>query len=447
MHMELLDFGPMAALGKRFIREICYARQMATGVLRCAIYEVDGAPAGFVAYTARSITFHRESLRRHWLGVGWELTCAILSKPGRLLRLWRAVGVVGSRRDEQSRASDPLGEVVCLAVKPEFLTAKFIRATGLRVSEDLIRYAAGYLRRSGVSDLRMLVDDDNKSALFLYHRLGARFRNCVQGGTPTVEVSFDLESGQLAAQPDVPESWCASEQESRGSDDSWRDYWERIDEKRVFGIEAKDYVECLRPQIAGDNSVVLDFGCGFGYVAEHLAPQVDELWLWDAAAKVRRAARLRVAHHANVRFADLETGAPEQRFDLILSHSVVQYMSREELRDWLGRWRRMLADDGKIILSDVPPPDISSIRELVAFLSMSLRHGVFLEAFWQGLTEARAYAGTRRQRPLTTPTREEFVAWAREAGLDAQFLDRNLGYRTERYSVLLRATDAVHGSR
>jgi hypothetical protein len=65
LHLALLDFGPMAGLGESFLREICYTDLIRDQLLRAAIYEVDGRPAGLIAYTDRSITFHRQALRSH----------------------------------------------------------------------------------------------------------------------------------------------------------------------------------------------------------------------------------------------------------------------------------------------------------------------------------------------------------------------------------------------
>ena len=59
LHIELLNFGPMAGLGRRFVRDACYVNNMLDDQLKVAIYEIDDKPAGFVAYTDRSISFHR----------------------------------------------------------------------------------------------------------------------------------------------------------------------------------------------------------------------------------------------------------------------------------------------------------------------------------------------------------------------------------------------------
>jgi ribosomal protein S18 acetylase RimI-like enzyme len=194
-----MDFGPMAALGFRFVRNICYEMLLADGVLRLALYEVDDEPAGFVAYTARSVGFHRVALRKHWPRVVWGLITAIASDPRRALRLVRALRVVGSRRTHLAHERDPLGEVLCLAVRRRFLGSRFVRQTGVKVSEELELHALKRLRETGVPRVRMFVDTDNRAALVLHHRLGARFERSELGGAPQLLVWFDLEADPEAA--------------------------------------------------------------------------------------------------------------------------------------------------------------------------------------------------------------------------------------------------------
>jgi hypothetical protein len=199
LHMELLSYGPMAGLGELFIREAIYRPHVADGLLRVALYTVDGAPAGFIAYTDRAIGFHRESLRGHWLRTAGVLALALLQDPRRIVRLVRSVRVLLSRRGEQRLGTDPMAEVVCVAVRPAYVAPRFARASGRRVSEDLIRYAADRFRALGLRELRMLVDADNREVLFLYHALGARFDRYQQAGEPMFNVWFDLEGGKLAS--------------------------------------------------------------------------------------------------------------------------------------------------------------------------------------------------------------------------------------------------------
>lgn len=192
LHMDLLDFGPMAGLGTRFIREAGYRLHMVDGLLQVALCRVDSRPAGFIAYTARSISFHRQSLGAHWLKVSWILLLSLLEDPRRFVKLVRALKVIASRRRENERGSDPLGEIVAIAVRREYLRGALRDPEGKRLSASLVAYAQRELGQLGVDRMRMLVDADNKGALFLYHGLGARMEAYEQAGEPMVEVWFDL---------------------------------------------------------------------------------------------------------------------------------------------------------------------------------------------------------------------------------------------------------------
>jgi ribosomal protein S18 acetylase RimI-like enzyme len=201
--MELLPFGPMAGLGPEFIRDACYRFHLDDGLLRAAICYAGGEPAGFVAYTERSRTFHRASLRRHLLAAAWLAMKAVLLEPARWRALVLTLRTLRGRRAEPP-AQEPLGEVVCIAVRPRFAAAAFTRAAAVSVAESLVRYAFDEVKRAGATALRMLVDEDNKAPLFLYHRLGARFSRYEGSPVPTVEVWFDLTARPEAGSPSSP---------------------------------------------------------------------------------------------------------------------------------------------------------------------------------------------------------------------------------------------------
>lgn len=201
LHMELLGFGPMAGLGWRFVRNACYAPLLESGTLRVVLAQVDGAPAGFIAFTPQSIGFHRNGLSRHWMRAGFEVLRAIVTAPQRAMKVLRALRVLLSRRAEIALGTDPLGEVVCVAVRKEFLAPAFVRRSGLRLSETLIRHASAELARAGARQMRMIVDADNRPVLMLYHLMGAKFEPYAQAGEPKVHVWFDLPDPDAASPP------------------------------------------------------------------------------------------------------------------------------------------------------------------------------------------------------------------------------------------------------
>jgi 2-polyprenyl-3-methyl-5-hydroxy-6-metoxy-1,4-benzoquinol methylase/ribosomal protein S18 acetylase RimI-like enzyme len=442
LHMELLGYGPMAGLGQRFVREVCYRAHMDEGVLRVLLARIGDVPAGFVAVTPFSLSFHRSGLRQHAPLAAWETLRSVVSRPSRIPKLLRALRVLGSRRHEIERDEAELGEVVCIAVRPQFLTGRFQRETGLRLSQLLVQRAAEYLRRAGVEDMRMLVDADNRPVLMLYHLMGAHFKGYSLGGEPMTEVWFDLRNGKLAADPAIPGSWRAQSAAVNDAAD-WRSYWEQIEDRQeVFRAEARDHIARLRRLVAVDRGTrTLDFGCGFGFAAEQLAPHVASIALWDGAANVRRRARARIAWLPNVELADLsnpDDAEAAPAYDLITVHSVVQYMSEAELCEWLTRWKRMLRPNGRLVLSDLIQPGASALRELLDYLAFSARAGFLGDALVGGMREFANYFGARSSRPLLQVDATRLEEWAARAGLEVTWLPENLSHRRFRRTAILR---------
>src|SRR5438093_6667712 len=195
----------MARLGERFLRRFCYGVLLRDGLMRAALFEVDGSPAGFVAYTSRSITFHRQAIGRHWAYVAWLIALSVICDPRLVARLLKALRLMFSRRAELSLGRDPLGEVVGIAVLPEYLTPEFVRRTGVRIGDEPVAHAAAALRRAGVDRMRMVVEARNKPALLFYHRLGGRFEPYEHAGEPMMHVWFDLKDpATRTAQVEAP---------------------------------------------------------------------------------------------------------------------------------------------------------------------------------------------------------------------------------------------------
>ncbi len=225
---------------------------------------------------------------------------------------------------------------------------------------------------------------------------------------------------------------------------TWNAYWDNIDDtQRVFRIEAGDYAARVRRILQPTKATtVLDFGCGFGHTARELAPSVGAIALWDASSNVRRQALERVRDLGNATMLDLQQAdetATRNRFDLILVHSVLQYMSHDEIRDWLGRWRGMLKRDGRLVLSDLLVPGAGSFGELFSYLMFALRHGFFWNAFTAGVRETAHYMSARKSAPLTILPRQVLESWSSEAGLKLEWLEENLSHRRTRATAVLRA--------
>ncbi len=227
----------------------------------------------------------------------------------------------------------------------------------------------------------------------------------------------------------------------------WHAHYESLEDSfELFELEAEDYVRRLGRSVPlTSNQSVVDFGCGFGYAAERVAARVGKLYVWDQAQNMRERCVRRVSQHWPVEVIDLgdPQSAPGIRVDLILVNSVVQYMSLEELRQRLRQWRRLLTDDGVVVLSDVIQPRSVFVSEMLDSIAFLARNGLLLRTLAHSVRALGRYTQIRRQAPLLRLDAQELERECAQAGLAAQFLPQNLTYRSNRLSVLLRPVAAV----
>jgi SAM-dependent methyltransferase len=223
----------------------------------------------------------------------------------------------------------------------------------------------------------------------------------------------------------------------------WHAYWDRLEEHVIFRVEAADYLSRLEAALGPQRGArVLDFGCGFGFLAELLAPKVTALFVFDASDHMRRRAQLRLAGHANVRILGppaAESWPEDLRFDLILVNSVVQYMTPDVFHGWLARWRTMLAPGGRLVLSDLLIRDVNPLREVAELLAMSARGGCLLSVVWKAMRELPHYTRTRDVQPLYRIALGDLRERARRLGLAMDVRPTNLTYRSTRATAVLSA--------
>jgi len=226
----------------------------------------------------------------------------------------------------------------------------------------------------------------------------------------------------------------------------WSSYFDALSgDSQLHPEQAVHYVQSLAQHVQLRKSdCVLDFGCGFGHVAQLLAPQVGQVFFWDASSTMRLNATHRTARLPNVRLCDL-SGMPERRpqahergaFDVILVNSVVQYITRDATTAWLVRWREMLAPGGTLVLSDLILPDQKGLSDLIDVVRIGRRLGSPLAATWHAFGNPVRYWRTRHRAPLTCLDREELDRLAARAGLSVAVLPRNLTHFRTRWSAVL----------
>ena len=108
--------------------------------------------------------------------------------------------------------------------------------------------------------------------------------------------------------------------------------------------------------------VVLDVGCGAGYLHEELKDRVQEIHGVDIAQRYLDYCKVKFEHFDNCHFRKLDENhytdlgfLPEKRFTKIVCLSVIQYYEREtDLEGLVRSVQRVAAPGALCLISDIP---------------------------------------------------------------------------------------------
>jgi SAM-dependent methyltransferase len=225
----------------------------------------------------------------------------------------------------------------------------------------------------------------------------------------------------------------------------WKSFWDSTHSIYVNDRHRDVHYRTIAEQIAqfvpGPMARVLDYGCGEALHADLVAAVASEVVLCDSADTVRAAMARRFAGNPRIKVLspkDVEA-LPDQSFDLVVSNSVVQYLTATELEHLLALSRRLLAPAGTLIAADVIPPDVGKLSDVLALFRLAAQHG-FLLAALAGLarTAVSPYRKLRSTLGIAQYTEAEFMAKLTAAGYAAERLQRNLEHNPARMTFRAR---------
>jgi SAM-dependent methyltransferase len=219
----------------------------------------------------------------------------------------------------------------------------------------------------------------------------------------------------------------------------WRSFWDsehsiyvNARHKDVHYREIADQIAAFVPSPA---TRVLDYGSGDAIHADRVAAVAAEVTLCDAAPSVRAAMASRFADDPKTKvIAPEEVAAlPDGRLDLIVTNSVAQYLTEDELTRLLAMFRRLLTPNGTLIFADVIPPDVGALSDVTALLRYAAKHG-FLIAALVGLakTTVSPYRRIRNTLGIAQYTEAQFMKKLTDAGFTAERLARNMEHNPAR---------------
>jgi SAM-dependent methyltransferase len=224
----------------------------------------------------------------------------------------------------------------------------------------------------------------------------------------------------------------------------WTAFW---DSKHSIYVNARHY-EAHYSRIADDlrryapaGGIMLDYGCGEALSAARVADAPARLILCEAAPNVRAALAARFADNPKivVRKPDDIAAMAAHSLDVIVMHSVAQYLSASEFDQLIRLFHRLLKPDGLFVLGDVMPHRVSAFGDALALFRFGREQGFFWAAVG-GLirTYFSRYWRLRKALGLARYSEQETVAKLEAAGFSVQRAEANIGHNARRMSFLAR---------
>src|SRR5215470_6564512 len=194
------------------------------------------------------------------------------------------------------------------------------------------------------------------------------------------------------------------------------------------------------------SAAVLDYGCGEALHADRVAVAAGRLTLAEAGPAVRGRLIERFKGNPKIMVMSTDRAASllPQSFDMVILHSVSQYLSPEEFDRTAALFHRLLQPGGLLLVGDVVPPDASTISDSLALLQFGWRDG-FLCAAVVGLirTLFSDYWQLRTKVGLTRYSEQEMAGKLTAAGFKVARAPANLGHLATRMTFLARKMPEV----
>jgi SAM-dependent methyltransferase len=206
-------------------------------------------------------------------------------------------------------------------------------------------------------------------------------------------------------------------------------------------VHYRTIAQDIRAYVPPHSAQVLDYGCGEATSAELIAAASEHLTMVEAAPNVRAALTARYAANSKISVLTPDEAAarPAASFDLIVMHSVAQYLTADEFARLLGVFHRLLKPDGLLIVGDIVPPQLAASAAAVALLRFGLENGFFWAAVG-GLIRIflSDYFRLKKSHGLSHYTESAMLARLQAAGFAAKPAARNIGHNQWRMTFLAR---------
>ena len=211
--------------------------------------------------------------------------------------------------------------------------------------------------------------------------------------------------------------------------------------ERHRDVHYRTIAEDIRGYVPPHSANVLDYGCGEATSSDLVAAAASHLTLVEAAPNVRAALAARYAGNPKISVLtpDEAMTRPLGSFDLIVMHSVAQYLTAVELDRLLGVFQRLVKPDGLVIIGDIVPPRLAAPAAALSLLRFGAANGFFWAAVG-GLIRIfmSDYFRLKKTHGLSHYTEAEMLERLKSAGYTAKRAEHNIGHNQWRMTFLAR---------
>lgn len=220
---------------------------------------------------------------------------------------------------------------------------------------------------------------------------------------------------------------------------SWIDYWNSdhpiyVNQRHLM-LHYRGIARDISDLIPEPDAVVLDYGCGEALSADLVATRSRRLLLVDSAPTIREKLIARFAGNRTITVLSPEDAQAlaSASLDLIIVHSVAQYLAKSDFAALVTTLAEKLKPGGSLIIGDILPSDLSALTDVKALLTFGWQGGFLIPALI-GLvrTALSDYRKIRGELGLTQYDEAEMLAVLDKAGLTARRLEKNLGHNQAR---------------
>jgi SAM-dependent methyltransferase len=230
---------------------------------------------------------------------------------------------------------------------------------------------------------------------------------------------------------------------------TWTAFWNTSRSIYVNAHHKDVHYRLIAQEITGylpsPTAHVLDYGSGEALYADRVAAAAGQLLLCETAPLVRAGIATRFANNPRIRSVAPEDvqRLPPQSLDLIVLHSVAQYLMPEEVQPLFALFHRLLNPNGVLLVSDVMAPDLRPITDAWALLRFAAANG-FLAATLAGLVRMRLskYWRVRMTLGLACYGEAAMIKELAAAGFSVRRAPQNIGHNKARMTFIARSREA-----